>query len=278
MYGAKVLACRRCVLDLHGIPTDVTWTRLEETVRANSTMLKLQQAVDWNIGSYIIITSTDLVKEHVEEVILVGLDSSRKVISIDRPLQWDHLGETRYYGNNKAIEMRAEVGLLSRNVVVQGDVNSFQHEFGATIMMFSPGDESLIGRLENIEVRNAGQAGRLGRYPIHFHMIGAVKKSYARRNSVHRTFNRAFTIHGVHYLRIQYNVAFNVKGHTYFIEDAIETKNIIEYNLGALTRRGFNLLNTDQTPATFWITNPDVRKYLPAQGWPTYLPAHDLPA
>ena len=88
-------------------------------------------------------------------------------------------------------------------------------------------------------------------------MIGSVSQSYCRRNSVHHTFNRAFTIHGVHHLRVQHNVAYNVKGHTYFIEDAVETKNIIEYNLGILTRRSFNLLNTDQTPATFWITNPD---------------------
>ena len=123
--------------------------------------------------------------------------------------------------------------------------------------MFSSGDESLIGRIENIEVRNAGQAFRLGRYPIHFHMIGTVRRSYCRSNSVHHTFNRAITIHGVHYLRVQRNVAYEVMGHSYFIEDAIETKNIIEYNLGLLTRRSFALLNTDYTPATFWITNPD---------------------
>jgi len=46
-------------------------------------------------------------------------------------------------------------------------------------------------------------------------------------------------------------------GHTIFIEDAIETKNYIENNLVVDVRRSWSLLNTDQTPACFWITNPN---------------------
>ena len=46
-------------------------------------------------------------------------------------------------------------------------------------------------------------------------------------------------------------------GHTIFVEDAIETKNLIDGNLVMLTKRSWSLLNTDQTPASFWITNPD---------------------
>ena len=88
-------------------------------------------------------------------------------------------------------------------------------------------------------------------------MIGAVHKSYARGVSVHRGFNRAFTIHGTHYLRLIDNVAFDVMGHTFFIEDAIERNNIIHYNLVMMTKRSMSLLNTDQTPGSFWITNPD---------------------
>jgi hypothetical protein len=46
-------------------------------------------------------------------------------------------------------------------------------------------------------------------------------------------------------------------GHTVFIEDAIETKNRIEHNLVASIKPSFSLLNTDSTPACFWITHPD---------------------
>ena len=46
-------------------------------------------------------------------------------------------------------------------------------------------------------------------------------------------------------------------GHAVFIEDAAETKNLIENNLIIDTRRSDSLLNTDQSPASFWITHPD---------------------
>ena len=46
-------------------------------------------------------------------------------------------------------------------------------------------------------------------------------------------------------------------GHAFFIEDAIETKNVLLNNLAILAKPSFSLLNTDTTPASFWITNPD---------------------
>lgn len=52
-------------------------------------------------------------------------------------------------------------------------------------MLHSPGDESVIGRIENCEFFDVGQAFKLGRYPIHFHMIGTVTKSYIKKNSIH---------------------------------------------------------------------------------------------
>jgi len=46
-------------------------------------------------------------------------------------------------------------------------------------------------------------------------------------------------------------------GHAVFIEDAVETKNLIVNNLVVDTRASDSLLNTDQTPGSFWITHPD---------------------
>jgi hypothetical protein len=34
-------------------------------------------------------------------------------------------------------------------------------------------------------------------------------------------------------------------GHTFFIEDAFETKNYVDGNLAILTKRSWSLLNTD---------------------------------
>jgi len=58
-------------------------------------------------------------------------------------------------------------------------------------------------------------------------------------------------------LRLTDNVVYNSKGHSVFIEDAIERKNQIKRNLVMATKSSQSLLNTDQTPASFWITHPD---------------------
>jgi hypothetical protein len=102
-----------------------------------------------------------------------------------------------------------------------------------------------VARLEYIELTDVGQAFKVGRYAVHFHMIGAVHKSYCRGLATHQGFNRAFTLHGTHYLRLMLNVAFDVKGHTIFIEDAVEKKNYIYKNLVMKTTRSWSLLNTD---------------------------------
>jgi hypothetical protein len=78
------------------------------------------------------------------------------------------------------------VGLLSRNVLYRGDPEtSPENQYGATIFLHSEGDDSLTCRLSYTEFNNVGQAFKLGRYAIHFHMIGAVHKSYAHGNAIH---------------------------------------------------------------------------------------------
>ena len=54
-----------------------------------------------------------------------------------------------------------------------------------------------------------------------------MRNSYVRGNSVHHTYNRAVVIHGVHFLRVVNNVAFETMGNTFFVEDGIETKNVL---------------------------------------------------
>jgi len=71
--------------------------------------------------------------------------------------------------------MRAEVGLLSRNVVFRGDPEtSSANQYGAIIFMHSMGDDSIVGKISHVEFTDVGQAFKVGRYPIHFHMVGNV--------------------------------------------------------------------------------------------------------
>ena len=68
-----------------------------------------------------------------------------------------------------------------------------------------------------MEVRHVGQAFRLGRYAIHFHLSGNMSGSWVRFCSIHHSFNRAITAHGVHNMLFEGNVAYDIKGHTFFI-------------------------------------------------------------
>lgn len=132
-------------------------------------------------------------------------------------------------------------------------------QFGGIIFLHTvePDRHLTTARIEHIEVTHAGQAFRLGRYPIHFHLMGDMSTSYVRGCSVHNAFNRAINVHGTHNALIERNVIYNIMGGAMFLEDGIETGNIFQYNLGVFVRESSSLLNDDVTPATFWVTNPN---------------------
>lgn len=88
-------------------------------------------------------------------------------------------------------------------------------------------------------------------------MSGSLPGSYVRGCGIHKTFNRALTLHGIHDLLVEYNVVYNVMGLSFFMEDAVEERNILRYNLGVMTKKSASLLSVDSSPAVFWITNPN---------------------
>ena len=48
--------------------------------------------------------------------------------------------------------MRAEVGLLTRNVLFRGDPETSRlNEYGAHIMLHSHGDDSVVGKISYVE-------------------------------------------------------------------------------------------------------------------------------
>lgn len=96
------------------------------------------------------------------------------------------------------IELRAEVGLLSRNITIRGDEQySKEQEFGAHVIIFHEGS---LGQISDVEFFNTGQMGGKGRYTLHFHQVGDCSNCIARRNSMHHAFNRATTVHDTMYL------------------------------------------------------------------------------
>jgi hypothetical protein len=187
---------------MHGIPKTTTWTRLAATANVGDTTITVQGEPDWNVGDHIVIAGTTwhFNYDHEERYIA---SISGSTITLTEALEHKHISEAPSYGGVE-MPMRAEVGLLTRNVVFRGNpADSKKDLFGAHIIVHSPGDESSIARIHYIELTEAGQAFKLGRYAIHFHMIGTVHGSLVKGNAVHHSYNRACTTHGVHYFKVE---------------------------------------------------------------------------
>ncbi|XP_045661731.1 fibrocystin-L isoform X1 [Ursus americanus] len=294
VYGAKTLAVREGILDLHGLPVSVIWTRLAHTAKAGERTLILQEAVTWKPGDKIVIASTGHrhSQRENEKRTLASVSADGTKITLTTPLNHTHLGITVPLPDGTLLEARAEVGILTRNILIRGSDNvewsnkipacpdgfdtgefatqtCFQGKFGEEIgsdqfggcIMFHapiPGANMVTGRIEYVEIFHAGQAFRLGRYPIHWHLLGDLQfKSYVRGCAIHQAYNRAVTIHNTHHLLVEQNIIYDIKGGAFFIEDGIEHGNILQYNLAVFVQQSTSLLNDDVTPAAFWVTNPN---------------------
>jgi hypothetical protein len=119
--GAKVLALRDGTIDMHGKPSVRAWTRLATTVVSGANQITLQRSVDWPVGSRIVIATTGNYlsqgQTEVKTITAVSIDGC--MLTLDAPLNFEHLGVTRIV-NSVPLEIRAEVGLLSHNVIFQG--------------------------------------------------------------------------------------------------------------------------------------------------------------
>eukprot|EP00759_Apiculatamorpha_spiralis_P009384 PhF_6_TR15991/c1_g1_i1/m.25091 len=258
VHGAKVIALRNGAIDLHGIPRNPTWTKLVATANAGDQFIVLQGPVDWKQGEKIVVTSTDYEKEHAEERLITNVVASGTNVRVQfsEPLQYQHYGEIQCFQGN-CVDERAAVGHFTRNIVIQGDESSQRNGFGGTMFLMPLGaDADRYARLSFVEFRDVGQQYIVGRYPVHFHVTGATNNSYCNGTSIYKSLNRAFSVHGVQNNTYVNNVGYDIHGHAFFIEDGSEKWNVIKNNLMMLARPSTSNLNTDLTPATFWIVSP----------------------
>jgi len=253
-------------IDLHGVEYFPTWTRLAKTAFPGNRTIFIQDCPNWKAGQTIVITTTELKdsrdfnrneKAVISSVQKVTSVSARTcAVTVTTPLLYKHYG---------GFEYQAEVALLSRNILVQGDPfnseptdtskiacnrnngrstypcdNTYLTGWGVHIMVMGG---SKAGRFSGVEVYRGGQTNQLARYPIHWHMCGNVSQPniyYATDCSVHHSFFRCYTIHGTSGtslstgVKLTKNVGYDVVGHCYFCsEDGMEENHTISYNLGA---------------------------------------------
>lgn len=256
-------------IHMHGKP-QVSWTKLDGTVAAGATQIKIATPVTWSVGNQIVIASSVLDPNQTEVRTITNVSADLLTLTLDKALDYRHVGVAKNYtrptdGKTWILDQRAEVGLLTHNVRVIGDAASETAGFGAHVMIM----KGAKGFFSDIELHRVGQKKRMGRYPIHWHMAENLSAGqYIKNSSIHRSYNRAVTLHGSEGVIVERNVAYDHMGHGIFLEDGSERYNKINYNLVMLTRKplpGDELLPSDnernevqnRTPSSFWITNPN---------------------
>jgi cell surface hyaluronidase len=238
-------------IELHG-ENRLGWTRLSATANKGTGQITLKEPPGWRVGDRIVITSTDYRAEHAEERRITAITGNK--VTVAGGLEFQHWCASNTFGAH-TLEECAEVGLLTRNIVIKGDTQSAAAGFGGHVMVMTGSS----ARISGVQFLNMGQKGRIGRYPMHWHLTGSAPGQYLNDSSIVHSYNRFLSVHGTHNIRLARNVAYDTIGHGYYLEDGIERDNIIEDNLGVLVRNATDGLPTpsDKNASVFWISNPD---------------------
>ena len=212
-------------LNLHGTEKN-SWTKLAQTAAAGSNTIQVLTPGDWKKGQTIVLASTDFDPHQAEDRTIAAI--SGNTITLDKKLDYMHFGKITF-----DVDERGEVGMLSRNIVVQASPDADQTLFGGHIMAMLGSKMYVSG----VELNRMGQNMHLARYPIHWHLIGdGGQGQYIKNSAIHNTYSRCVTVHGTNYLDFENNVTYNNIGHCFFLEAGVEHGNQFVHTLGLLTK------------------------------------------
>lgn len=307
-FGYKVLAVSYGgTLALYGskgsIPGDAadsnsgtSWARLNKTTGRGANQIVLDRAVDWQVGDEIVVTTTDYLPGHSEQVTISAISTSgtSTVITLQQPLQYPHNGDlldlsTLPSGigpDSKQAETRAAVALLSRSIRIVSAGDKLGDDFPADSTGYYFGGHTVIRQgaqsvhVQGVEFYQLGQGGRMGHYPVHFHIARRVPSDTVIADcSVHDSMTRWITLHATQGVTLRRNVGYKSIGHGYYLEEGTEIDNGFYSNIGILARGAVdNAQNPRKVPgilarpysgpleempyhsdidhpAIFWITN-----------------------
>lgn len=254
--GTKFLGSMGGIVQFHGRSAPTTWTSLAADAAKGATSISLTQAPPWRAGDRIVIATSSVDQNRFDVATVASVEGT--TVRLAAPLRFPHRGSIVRAGDVQ-VEVRAGVGLLTRNIVIRGDAASASSRFGAHLM-FMPGGPTSV-QLQGVEITDAGQFDRLGRYPIHFHQLTTgCGACYVRDSSVHDTIQRGIVLHDTSGIEVRDNVVFNTVGHNIVVETPATTGNVIDHNLVLVNRLPSPAFRTpelrdqrDALPANFWM-------------------------
>jgi hypothetical protein len=226
--SCPAIVCCGGRMDFHGAPLSRTWVKLGTTAKTGATEVTLAEPVTgWRAGDRVILTATtrqNKVRKTFRESVRDNTQTEERIIQeiagakliLDRPLAHDHLVNGDY---------RGDVANLSRNVIVESADPARAR--GHTMY-----HRNSAGSIGHAEFRHLGKEGVLGRYSLHFHLVGeTMRGSSVVGASIWDSGNRWLTIHGTNYLVVRDCVGYRSLGHGFFLEDGTEVFNVFDRNL-----------------------------------------------
>ena len=273
-------------LNLHGDRTN-TWTKLAKTAAAGSTSIEVLDGTSWKAGDEIVLASTDFNPRQAERRTIASINGN--TITLDKKLDYMHFGKITF-----GVDERGEVGLLTRNIKVQASADAEQSFFGGHIMampsshMYVSGVElnrmgqnltlarypihwHLVGDAKGQYVKNAAIHDTYNRCVT----VHGTNYLQVENNVTYNTVGHCFFMEdGIeHDNQFVHNLAIQTKCHTskpcvptnlaasgevaYKYEDRAAGRQNGQVSVSNGNAKADVLLPSDNTVASYWITNPD---------------------
>ena len=156
METTRTLMIMGGTVSLYGTPPAVPWTRVNNDVQAGDLELTLVEAVNWAPGDTLVLAPTDFYGVNPTEILTMQATTGNQ-ITLTEPASYFHWGRLQYLTDSglslnpldeiaphfadspTRLDERAEIGNLSRNIVIQSiDDDAWRTEgYGAHIMIMS---------------------------------------------------------------------------------------------------------------------------------------------
>ena len=227
VVGKKVLVVAGGQALWQGIPSkaptfvnlyDVVLTQSNDVTAVTDLIVERSVLNGWSAGAEILITSHTKEWDNQHERTILGVyddyqhDPNYVRLSLDLPLS--HVPTSM---RRDSVDFAVEVALLSRNIVIEGasgDGDIPNHGGHVWFMQTPHVQQKMVG----VELRNMGQQGSLGRYPIHFHLCGNALGAVVAKNTICQSNQRCIVIHGTDNLLVTENIAYDTAGHCFMTE------------------------------------------------------------
>jgi hypothetical protein len=231
-----------------------SWVRLNKTLNPGDSTLVLDRPVDWTAGDQIVVTTTDYLPGHSEQLTIARVKTDGQTITVQEQVKYTHSGQqydlravpSRLGLELQNAETRAAVALLTRSIRIVSGGDKLLDPFPAASTGYFFGGHVIVRQgaqtvqIQGVEFYQFGQGGRIAHYPVHFHLARRTPASpnnfFVMDSSVHDSMTRWYVVHGTHGVTLARNVGYQSIGHGYYIEDGTEINNQFLSNIGIFAR------------------------------------------